>query len=38
MAYVRIEGSTLEIKLEWIDKLLAFQGSLRMPLSASVFP
>src|SRR5579862_4417375 len=33
MAYVRIEGSMLDIKLEWIDKLLTFQGSLRMPLS-----
>ena len=33
MAYVNIDGTTLNIKLEWIDKLLAFQGSLRMPLS-----
>lgn len=33
MAYVRIDGTALEVKLEWIDKLLAFQGSLRMPLS-----
>ncbi len=33
MAYVNIDGTTLSIKLEWIDRLLAFQGSLRMPLS-----
>lgn len=33
MAYVRLDGTSLDIKLEWIDKLLAFQGSLRMPLS-----
>ena len=33
VAYVSIEGDALDIKLEWIDKLLAFQGSLRMPLS-----
>ena len=33
MAYVRIEGETVTIKLSMIDQLLAFQGSFHIPLS-----
>ncbi len=33
MAYVRIEGDTVTIKLSMIDQLLAFQGSFHIPLS-----